>query len=228
MANDAMLITVDRIRFLLPRSKKMRVYAVGIAADNRGKVIVTEPPSSANVRHLPKQGRPSEWDFAGDGYPIYQRTGGLPDIVAAHLIVVRDRSGLRRAGEVVRAVAMDKAAKRVISQASAALKKSGAGGLAAASALGLLLPVAETVGTFIAKQKDQIIQTIAGSMFLDRDRKKQDAFAQTVRSPDSNMEVEVDVFLFDAAADKDSIADTKDAETRLAADGLLFVQPGRK
>lgn len=228
MANDAMLISVDRIRFTWPRSKKMRVYAVGIAADNRGKVIVTEPPSAANVRHLPKKGRPSEWDFAGDGYPLYQRTGGLPDIVAAHLMVVRDRSGARKVGEVVRAVAGDSTAKRIIGKASNALKKSGAGGLAAASALGLLLPVAEAVGGIVGEHKDQIIQTISGSMFLDRDRKRQDAFSQSIRSPDSNMEVEVDVFLFDAAADKDSIAETKKAETRLAADGLLFVQAGKK
>jgi hypothetical protein len=228
MANDAMLISVDRIRFMWPRSKKLRVYAVGIAADNRGKVMVTEPPSVAGVRHLPNKGRPSEWDFAGDGYPLYQRTGGLPDIVAAHLLVVRDRRGVRKVGEVVNAVAGDNTAKRIIGKASDALKKSGAGGLAAASSLGLLLPVAEAVGAIVGKHNDQIIQTISGSMFLDKYRKKQDAFSQSVRSPDSNMEVEVDVFLFDAAEDKDSIAETKQAESRLAADGLLFVKAGRK
>src|SRR5690606_2824420 len=38
MANDAMIIAVDRIRFLWPRAKKMTLYAVGIAGDNRGKV----------------------------------------------------------------------------------------------------------------------------------------------------------------------------------------------
>jgi hypothetical protein len=227
MANDAMMITVDRIRFMWPRSTKMRVYAVGIAADNRGKVIVTEPPSAANVRHMPKKGRPSEWDFAGDGYPLYQRTGGLPDIIAAHLLVVRDRSGLRKGGEIIQALAADTTAKRIIGKASGALKKSGSGGLAAASALGLLLPVAETVGAIIGKQRDKIIQTISGSMFLDKDRKKQDSFTQSIRSPDSNMEVEVDVFLFDAAADKDSIAETKTAEARSQAAGLVLVHAGQ-
>lgn len=227
MANDAMLVTLDRIRFNWPRSKKMRVYAVGIAADNRGKVLVTEPPGTAQIRHLPRKGRPSQWDFAGDGYPIYQRTGGLPDIVVAHLLIVRDRRGARRAGEIIRAVLGDKQAQSAIGTASAALKKAGKGGLAAATALGALIPVAELVGRLISKKRDKILQTISGSMYLDADRKKQDSFSQTTRSPDNNMEVEVDVFLFDASADKDSIAETQRAESSLKSSGLLYLQPGK-
>jgi hypothetical protein len=224
MANNAMIIAIDRIRFLFPRSKKMRVYAVGIVADNKGKVIVTEPPSAVQIRHLPKKGRPAEWDFAGDGFAIYQRTGGLPDIIVAHLLVVRDRSGARKSGEIIQAVAGNATAKDVIGKASKALKKGGSSALAAASALSVLLPVAEVVAGIIAKKKDQILQTVSGSMFLDKERKKQDSFSQSTKSPDSNMEVEADVFLFDAATDKDSIAETKNAETRLQAEGLLFVQ----
>lgn len=227
MANDAMIITVDRIRFLWPRSKKMRLYAVGIAADNRGKVLVTEPPSSVSIRHVPKANRPAEWDFAGDGYPIYQRTGGLPDIIAAHLLIVRSRAKGRRAGEIVQAVAGSSEAQSVIGEASKALKKA-KGGLAAASALSLLLPIAQLVGNMIAKKKDSVLQTISGSMFLDAARKAQDHFSQTTRSPDNNMEVEADVFLFDGDDDADSVADTKNAETQLNADNLLFVNSGGK
>src|SRR5690606_38902812 len=105
MANDAMIIAVDRIRFLWPRAKKMTLYAVGIAGDNRGKVLVTEPPSLTTIKHVPRAARPAVWEFGGDGYPIYQRTGGLPDIVVAHLLIVRSRSRTRRAGEIVSAVA---------------------------------------------------------------------------------------------------------------------------
>jgi hypothetical protein len=227
MANNAMIVSVDRIRFTWQRSKKMRVYAVGIAADNRGKVIVTEPPGSTSIRHLPLRNRPSQWNFFGDGYPIYQRIGGLPDIVVAHLLIIRDRRRIRRNGEVVQAITGDKEARDVISKASSALRKSGKGGLAAASALGALLPVAELAGRIISRKKDKVLQTISGSMFLDAERRKQDSFSQTAFSPDNNMEVEVDVFLFDAAADKDSVADTELAETQLEADGLAFVQPGR-
>lgn len=227
MANNAMIVSVDRIRFTWERSKKLRVYAVGIAADNRGKVIVTEPPGSTSIRHMPSRNRPSEWDFFGDGYPIYQRTGGLPDIIVAHLLIVRDRRRLRNSGEIIQAISADEAAQNVISDASSALRKAGRGGLAAASALGALLPVAELTGKIIAKKKDRVLQTISGSMFLDAERKKRDSFSQTAVSPDNNMEVEVDVFLFDAAADKDSIAETEQAESQLEADGLLFVQSGK-
>lgn len=225
MANNAIMVSVDRIRFTWQRSKKMRVYAVGIAADNKGKVIVTEPPGSASVRHLPARNRPSEWDFFGDGYPIYQRTGGLPDIIVAHLLIVRDRRRARRTGEIIQAITGDETAQGVIADASSVLKKAGKGGLAAASALGALLPVAQVAGKIISKKRDKVLQTISGSMFLDSERKKQDSFSQTAVSPDNNMEVEVDVFLFDASADKDSIAETEQAETQLEADGLLFVQP---
>lgn len=226
MPNDAMIVTIDAIDFLWPRAKKMHIYAVGITADNRGKVLVTEPPSSTSIKHVPKAGRPARWDFAGDGYPIYQRFGGLPDIVVAHLLVVRSRQKARRAGEIVKEVAASNAAKSAIETASGALQKT-RGALAATSALGLILPVAELVGEIIAKKKDKIIQTISGSMFLDADRKAQDTFTQKVRAPDGNMEIETDVFLFDAATDEDGVADTQDAETRLAAEGLLFVEPGR-
>lgn len=227
MANNAMIVSVDRIRFTWQRSKKMRVYAVGIAADNKGKVIVTEPPGSTSIRHMPSRNRPSQWDFMGDGYPIYQRTGGLPDIVVAHLLIVRDRRRVRKTGEIIRAITGDSAAQGVIKDASSALKKAGRGGMAAATALGALLPVAELAGRIISRKKDKVLQTISGSMFLDAERKKQDSFSQTAASPDNNMEVEVDVFLFDASADKDSIAETEQAETQLEADGLLFVQSGK-
>jgi hypothetical protein len=227
MPNDAMIIAVDRVRFTWQKSKKMRLYAVGIAADNRGKVLVTEPPASVEIRHLPKAGRPAEWDFGGDGYPIYQRTGGIADIVAAHLLLVRSRAGARRAGEVVEAVAGSAEAESAMDVASNALKKA-KGGLAAASALSVLLPIAGLIGGIIKKKKDEVLQTISGSMFFDAERKAQDSFSQVIRSPDSNMEVEADVFLFDAEDDEDSVADTSSAETQLQADGLLFVKPGGK
>jgi hypothetical protein len=222
MANDAMIVAVDRIRFTYPRSKKMRVYAVGIAADNRGKVLVTEPPGSAHIRHRPKIGKPAVWDFGGDGYPIYQRTGGLADIIVAHLLIVRDRSKTRKAGEIVRAVGDSDSAKQAIKSASQALGELSPGGLGAASALSLVLPVAHLVGEIISKKKDKILQTISGSLFLDKTRKELTELSQTIKAPDDNMEVETDVFLFDGRAEEDTIADTKDAETRLKAEGLLF------
>jgi hypothetical protein len=224
MANDAMLLAVDQIRFTYLRAKKMRVYAIGIAADNTGKVLVTEPPASAAIKHKPKQNRPAVWDFGGDGYPIYQKTGGLPDIIVAHLIIARDRHGQRKAGEIIKAVGASSAVKSAIKDASTALGNLSIGGFAAASALGLVLPIAQLVGEIVSEQRDKVLQTISGSLFLDEDRKHEDVLTDTIRSPDNNMEVEVDAFLFDAAADADSKADTRSAETRLHAEGLLFTE----
>jgi hypothetical protein len=219
-----MIIAIDRIRFMWPKSKKMRLYAVGITADNKGKILVTEPPSSVQIRHLPKAGRPAEWDFGGDGYPIYQRTGGLADVVVAHLLIVRSRARLRRAGEIVQAVAGDPATKSAIDQASKALKTAKNVGLAATTAVSLVVPVAQLVGKLIGQKKDTVLQTISGSMFLDKERKAQDEFSQSVKSPDGNMEVEADVFLFNSKTDKDSVAETEDAEVGLQAENLLFVK----
>ena len=222
MANDAMMITVDKIRFTYPTKKKMRVYAVGVAADNRGKVLVTEPPGSTAIRHNPKAGRPAVWDFGGDGYPIYHRTGKLAEIIAAHVLIVRDRSATRRAGEIVQEIGRSDEAKATIKEASTALGRLGTSGIATASALGLVLPLATLVGKIIADKRDKVLQTLSGSLFLDEDRIKADELSQTIIAPDNNMELEADVFFFDGTIDEDSVADTRAAETRLVDQGLLF------
>ena len=226
MPNDAMIVAIDQIRFTYMKSKRMAVYAVAITADNTGKVMVTEPPSCSRIWHRPKKGKPAVWDFAGDGYAIYQKTGGLPDFVVSHLLIVRDKSGKREAGAIIKEIGKSDAAKQTIDLAGTALTGITIGGLSAATALGALLPVANLVGEIIAKKKDKVLQTISGSMYLDDDRKQLDELTDTVTAPDNNMEVEVDAFLFDAAADTDTEADTRNAETRLKADGLLFASDG--
>ena len=98
------------------------------------------------------------------------------------------------------------------------------GGIAAASALGLVLPVAQLVGDIISNKKDKVLQALSGSLFLDEERKAEDELSDTVIAPDNNMEVDVDALLFDAASDEDTTADTKQAETNLKAAGLLFAE----
>lgn len=224
MANDAMLIAIDRIGFAFRHRRKMQLYAVGVAADNLGKVLVTEPPATVTIRHNPSQGRPAVWDFGGDGYPIYQRTGGLPDIVAAHLLIIRDRSGARRAGDVIRAVGDSEDARGVIGEVSAQVGTLGKGGLAAASAMSLLLPIARVIAHVVDGMRDRVLQTLSGALYLDAERRRRDDMSQVVVSPDRNIEVEADVFLFDGEADADSTADTARAETRLRAEGLLLTE----
>ena len=224
--NDAMLIAIDRIRFAFPRRKRMRLYAIAIAADNLGKVLVTEPPAAAVIRHSPRRGRPAVWDFGGDGYPIYQRTGGLPDIVAAHLLMIRDRSGVRRAGELIRELGRNRDAKAVIGDVSAQLGTLGPGGLAAASAMSLLLPIARVIAHLVDGMRDRVLQTLSGSLYLDAERRRRDGISQAIVSPDGNIVVDADVFLFDGELDRDSAADTARAETRLKSEGLLLTGDG--
>lgn len=222
MANDAMIVSVDSIKFTYPKAKTMRVYAVGVAGDNSGKVMVTEPPSSAFVNHRPKRGRPAIWDFAFDGYPIYQKTGGIPDIILFHLLIVRDRSKERRVGEIIQAVVADPSSKQVTEGVGKQLAALGTGGMVAALGLNLLLPVAQLIGTIVGKSKDKVLQTVSGSMYFDATRKQQEEFSELIRSPDNNMEVDLDIFLFDGNLDTDSVADVDAAQDRLRKANLLF------
>ena len=219
MANDAMLLSVDEMRFTSPKGFKRRFYAVGIVADNLGKVVVTEPPASTVVRHRPNKGKPGVWDFPGDGYSLYQRTGGLPDIILAHLLIVRDRGATRRAGETIQEIANSDAAKNTITTVSNSLT-------AAAPGLGLITPVVDLIGGLLARKKDKIVWTLSGALRLTSDRKQQSVLSETITAPSGDLNLDVDLFLFDAEADEDTLADTNDAETRLKGDGLLFTEDG--
>ena len=86
MANDAMLLTVDAIRFTSPKGFQKRFYVVGIVADNFGKFVLTDPPASSLEKHRPGKGKPATWDFAIDAYSLYHRTGALPDVILFHLL----------------------------------------------------------------------------------------------------------------------------------------------
>ncbi len=213
-----MSISIDEMRFTTIKGWKKRLYAVAIAADNLGKVVVTEPPASVVIRHRPNKGRPGLWDFAGDGFSIYHRLGGLPDIIFAHLMVVRDKGGTRRAGETIKEIAESDAAKSTISTVSNKLASAAAG-------LALILPVVKLIGGLLAKKKDKILWATSGSLLMTEERKEQSALAETVRLPGGDLgdlDVDMDVFLFDAVADEDDLIDTSEAESRLKADGLLF------
>ena len=219
MANDAMSLAVDEMRFTSPKGFKKRFYAVGIVADNLGKVVVTEPPASTVVSHRPNKGKPGRWPFGADGYSLYHRLGGLPDFIVAHLLIVRDRGATRRKGETIQEIAGSDAAKNTIKAVSAAAA-------AAAPGLGLILPVVNLIGGILAKKKDKIVWSLSGSLILTPERTQQSILSETLTTADGELNVDLDLFLFDAEADEDDLADTRNAETRLQADGLLFTEAG--
>ena len=137
----------------------------------------------------------------------------------AHLLVVRDRGGTRRAGETIQEIAGSDAAKNTIKTVSTAAA-------AAAPGLGLILPIVNLIGGLLAKKKDKIVWSISGSLILTSERKQQSELSETITTSDGDLNVDVDLFLFDGAADEDGLADTRNAETRLQADGLLFTEAG--
>ena len=221
MANDAMLLTVDAIRFTSQQGFQKRFYVVGIVADNFGKVVLTEPPASSLVKHRPGRGKPATWDFALDGYSLYHRTGGLPDIVLFHLLVVRDRSATRRAGSTIQAIVKDGSAQSAIKRVNDALPGESQSALAK-SGLGLVAPVANLIGQILAGQSDRVVETISGSLILDTRRKQLSEREETVSGSSGDLEVDLDLFLFDGAADEDTLVATSDEEERLKELGLLF------
>ena len=94
----------------------------------------------------------------------------------------------------------------------------------AAPGLGLVLPVVNLISGLLAKKKDKVVWTLSGSLILTSDRKQQSTLSEIVTAPDGDLNLDVDLFLFDGAADEDTLADTNDVETRLKADGLLFTE----
>ena len=215
MANDAMLLSVDEIRFTSKDGFRKRFYLIGIVADNLGKVVVTEPPGSTIVNHRPNRSRNGIWNFPGDGYSLYHRTGGLPDLLVWHLLIVRDKSARRRAGKTIQEIANSNAAKSTIKQVSSDFTTK-------AFTLAIVSPVLELIGNLLGKKKDKIVWTLSGSLVLTRERMQQPMISETIDLPSDDLELDLDCFLFDAKADEDTLAETQDTENQLRTDKLLF------
>lgn len=222
--NDAILLTIDRIKFLYRRRKRMQIYGIGIAADNTGRLVVSEMPSSAKLFHRPKLDLPAVWDFGFTGYPIYQKTGGIPDIVAFHFIIVRDKSSTRRVGALLDTVYNDNDSKKILTDTA---KKVGAvgGSLGAiGQAIQLLTPVGGVIESILSSSKDHVLQTVSGAQYFDDENRQQDEFSDTITTPDSHMSVELDFVLFDADSDDDTDTDTSGAEIVVEDNGKIRVQ----
>ena len=116
--NDAILLSIDQVRFLYSRRKRMRIYGIGISADSSGRLIVTEMPSSVTLFHRPQNGRPAIWDFPFSGFTIYQNTAEIPDLVAFHFLIVQDRSRVRRVGDVLNAITSDESSSEILAVAA--------------------------------------------------------------------------------------------------------------
>lgn len=221
--NDSVLLTIDQIEFLFRRRKRMKIYGIGISADNSGRLVVSEMPSSATLYHRPKSGRPAVWDFAFSGYPIYQKTGGIPDIVAFHFLIVRDKSSTRRVGQILSAIHGNKEAQGVLKTAATKARKAGGSVVAIGQVVQLLVPVVGLVGEILTSTRDEVLQPISGAQFFDTSDLSEDEFSDSITTPDSNMRVKLDFVLFDGRSGDDLTADTSGAELVVTESGAITV-----
>jgi len=217
-----MALNVEKIAFDYASPRRMRIYALGIAADNLGKVLLTETPGVATMNHRPHADRSAIWDFGFDGHAIYQRTGGLADLVVFHLLIIRHKEDTRQAGKVIRTIGSDDGAASVIAGVKDLVGTTSPGGLVASVVLEALLPLADLVGGILEETKDRVLQTMSGSMFFDEQRKQHSAFSDQIRSTDANMFVDLKFSLFDAASDDDTTAAVTSTTSDLQANGLLL------
>lgn len=221
MANDAIILSLDSLKFTWTAVRTMRAYLVGIAADNLGTVQVMEPPSSTFVKHRPLLGRPFSWPLAFDGFAFYQRTGGLPDIVAFSLMIVRDRRAARRAGEVLSSIGKSNEFKRLLGKASTLIASAGAGSAASnIVSQAVLAPLVNLVGNELRNARDKLLDTINGSMHFDTADKKKNEIGSKVTG--AIAELEFDFHLFDAAVDTDSAIELQSSLSSLRQRGLLI------
>lgn len=214
MSNDAMLLAVDQLKFSWPTFRRFKAYLVGVAADNKGNIQITEYPGKHQVIHRPNVGKSHVWDFGFDGYMLYNKTGGLPDIVAYSLLIVRDRGAARRAGEVINRL-LDKHKDKL-----AALKTAASGNTAAAITLAVLNPALAIVGDVLSGMKDKVLDTMQGAKHFTTSDKAKAEIADRTNGTICTAEFQFN--LFDADEDDDSFVDITEAKKELEKDKLLL------
>jgi hypothetical protein len=214
MANDAILLGVDQIKFTWPTFHRFKAYLIGVAADNRGNIQISEYPGKHQVIHRPKLGRPHVWDFGFDGYMIYNKTGGLPDIVAYSLLIVRDRGPERRTGEAI---------ARMLDQHQGTLTKlkaAAAGSVPGAIALNVLVPALQIVGDVLANMQDKVLDTMQGAKMFAHSERDEDEISDRVTGAICSAEFQFN--LFDATTNDDTFVDITSTQKDLEKDRLFL------
>lgn len=214
--NDAILLTVDQLHFKWPTFKRFRAYLVGVAADNLGNVQVTEYPGSHRIIHRPLKDRPHVWDMGHDGYMLYNTTGGLPDIVAYSLMLVRDRGTARNVGEIIGSV------KQHHHDDIAQLRAIASSLPVAAVGAQVVGPAVNIVGGVLANLRDKVLDTVQGAKFFGPDEKAMSVIDDRVSG--SLCDATFEFNLFDAEQDEDTQADITASKKQLErANAMLSV-----
>jgi len=127
-------------------------------------------------------------------------------------MVVRDHSGTRKVGEIIKGISTNEKAKRVIDEAAKNVPFVGPSGV--------ISTVVDTIGSLLASKKDTILESIQGSLILTSERHKENYLEDTVAG--NEMDFEIDVMLWHGVAEQDGTADTHAAQLGLEASGLVW------
>lgn len=220
MANDALILSLERLEFTWPTAHTLRGYLIGVAADSLGGLQVVEAPSSTFIKHRPLLGRPFAWPLAFDGFMFYQRSGGIPDFISFALMIVRDREAERRAGDVMQRLDRDPAFGKLVGDAAKLATSAGGVGGAVVSAVGQIGKQAlGLIGRQLADAQDKLLDTLEGSMIFDAHTQTESEIEGKVGGAIAN--ATFDFHLFDAAANGDSKLALASSLGQLRAQGLL-------
>jgi len=218
---DAMMITIDEIRFTYRRPRLFRAYALCVAADNEGHIYISEFPDSKKVRHRPRR-RPEVWDFAFDGFSVYQKTGGIPDFVVFDVILVKDRRATRKVGEILSALRGMDGFDELLEETSAGIIAAAGGGAIAVAAAGLLAELVGFIGDKVEEANDRVLEPVSGTLAMTPARRAEPGgFSDVVQA--DGFEVEFDVLTFDAAMDTESAAELRHINTAWSDHGSLHI-----
>lgn len=216
MPNDAMLLAVDELKFKWPTFRRMMAYLIGVSADNFGNVQILEYPGSHRIIHRPNRNKPHTWDVGHDGFTLYHKTGGLPDIVAYSLLIVRDRFQAREVGRVMKKVRQSDEYKKLMDRAETVAKASPATEIG----LNLIKPAVGVVDGVLRELKDKVLDTMQGSKFFGPAEKAKMAISDTIDG--GICKAEFDFHLFDGEADGESKLDMDEAVDALRKNDTLI------
>jgi len=127
-------------------------------------------------------------------------------------MVVRDHSGTRKVGEIIKGISTNEKAEGVIDEAAKNVPFAGPSGV--------ISTVVDIIGSLLASKKDTILESIQGSLILTPERRKENYLEDTVAG--NEMDLEIDVMLWGGVAEQDGTADTHAAQLGLEASGLVW------
>jgi hypothetical protein len=214
VSHDAILLTAEQLRFKFPSLRRFGAYLVAVAADNLGNLQITEFPGRHLVSHRPLASKPHVWDFECDGFMLYSKTGGLPDVVAYGLMIVRDRGHARRSGEVITRL-LDEHRDELV-----ALKSIAPGHGGPSIAAKLVEPALRIVGAVLEGMKDRQLDAMQGTKLFSPFDKSKPEFSDRILG--SICDASLQFNLFDAALDTDTFVDIQEARRQLVRDRLLL------